>query len=47
MPERIHLAIDLGAESGRAIAGALDGARLELTELHRFPNRIVETAVLP
>jgi rhamnulokinase len=32
------LAFDLGADSGRAILGALDGERLELTELHRFPN---------
>ncbi len=34
-----YLAIDLGAESGRVMAGRFDGARLELEELHRFPNR--------
>jgi len=32
------LAIDLGAESGRAILGTLDAGRLALEELHRFPN---------
>ena len=32
------LAIDIGAESGRAILGAMDGERLALEELHRFPN---------
>lgn len=35
---RDYLAIDLGAESGRLILGVLDGARLELREVHRFPN---------
>jgi rhamnulokinase len=32
------LAIDLGAESGRAILGTLDNGRLQLEELHRFLN---------
>ncbi len=32
------LAIDLGAESGRAILGTLDAERLALAEIHRFPN---------
>src|SRR5262249_30693589 len=32
------LAIDLGAESGRAMLGKFDGSRLELEEAHRFPN---------
>jgi rhamnulokinase len=32
------LAIDLGAESGRAMLGTLDGGKLTLEELHRFPN---------
>src|ERR1700719_3232388 len=32
------LAIDLGAESGRAMLGSLEGGRLALEELHRFPN---------
>src|SRR5271156_6744098 len=37
-----YLAFDLGAESGRAMLGRLSSngrsGRLELTELHRFPN---------
>jgi rhamnulokinase len=32
------LAIDLGAESGRAILGTLDNGRLAIEELHRFQN---------
>jgi len=35
---RTYLAIDLGAESGRAILGTLDGGRLSLSEVHRFGN---------
>jgi rhamnulokinase len=35
------LAIDLGAESGRAILGSLDNGRLSLEELHRFLNEPV------
>jgi rhamnulokinase len=33
-----YLAVDLGAESGRVMAGHFDGARVTLQELHRFPN---------
>jgi rhamnulokinase len=36
-----YLAFDLGAESGRAILGTIDGGRLHLEELHRFPNQPV------
>ncbi len=39
--ERVFLAVDLGAESGRVMAGAYDGERLRLEELHRFPNEPV------
>jgi sugar (pentulose or hexulose) kinase len=35
------LAIDLGAESGRAILATLDTEHLSLTEIHRFPNDAV------
>ena len=41
MPEQIYLAIDLGATSGRVIAGKWDGARLHLDEVHRFPTTSV------
>lgn len=33
-----YLAFDLGAESGRAIVGRFHEGRLELEEIHRFPN---------
>jgi rhamnulokinase len=33
-----HLAIDLGAETGRAVLGRLDGDRLSITDVRRFPN---------
>ena len=36
------LACDLGAESGRAVVGHFDGDRLQLEELHRFPNGPVQ-----
>jgi rhamnulokinase len=32
------LALDLGAESGRAMLGEFDGGRLHLSEVHRFIN---------
>jgi len=35
---RRYLAFDLGAESGRAVAGLLRGGRMELEEIHRFPT---------
>ncbi|MGH7126952.1 MAG: FGGY family carbohydrate kinase, partial [Planctomycetaceae bacterium] len=41
MARRCYLGVDLGAESGRVIAGRFDGERVELEELHRFPNRPV------
>ena len=34
------LAFDLGASSGRAILGTLNEGKLELTEIHRFENRM-------
>lgn len=35
---RHYLACDLGAESGRLMLGTLAGGRLDLEEIHRFPN---------
>src|SRR6516162_4932812 len=32
------LAFDFGAESGRALMGTLHGAKLEVEDIHRFPN---------
>lgn len=36
--EQHYLAIDLGAESGRVIAGKIGGGKLQLEEVHRFAN---------
>ncbi len=36
--QKHYLAGDLGAESGRLIGGRIDGRRLTLQEVHRFPN---------
>jgi len=33
-----YLAFDLGASSGRGIIGTLDNGKLDLREIHRFPN---------
>jgi rhamnulokinase len=38
MPEQNFLAFDLGAESGRALLGRLNGGVLSLEEKHRFAN---------
>lgn len=38
------LACDLGAESGRVIAGTIDRGGLALEEIHRFQNRPLRTA---
>ena len=38
---KVYLAADFGGGSGRVIAGWLDGRRLVMEEVHRFPNRQV------
>jgi rhamnulokinase len=43
MSRENYLALDLGAESGRAMVGALDDGQLSLTETHRFANTPVRT----
>lgn len=35
---QVHAAVDLGAGSGRVMAGILDGTRIRLEEVHRFSN---------
>ncbi len=44
MAEKVYLAIDLGAESGRVIAGIYDGEQVRLEEMHRFSNGPVNVA---
>ena len=44
MAEQVYLAIDLGAESGRVMAGMFDGQHIRLEELHRFSNGPVNVA---
>ncbi len=44
MKDSIHLALDLGAESGRVMAAHWDGRRLGLEEIHRFANGPVPVA---
>jgi rhamnulokinase len=41
---QVYIGIDLGAESGRVVAGLWDGARIQLEELHRFANGPVPLA---
>lgn len=38
------VALDLGAESGRAVVGRFDGGRLSIADAHRFPNVPVSLA---
>jgi rhamnulokinase len=38
MNQQVYLGVDLGAESGRVMAGLWDGKKMQLEELHRFPN---------
>jgi len=37
----VHLAVDLGASSGRVIAAGLDEGKIRLAEIHRFENKPV------
>lgn len=39
--QEVHLAVDLGASSGRVIAACVKKGRLELAEIHRFANEPV------
>src|SRR4051794_34854524 len=44
MSESVLLAVDLGASSGRHVAGLFDGKQLRLEEVHRFDNGAVQAA---
>ncbi len=38
MPKKVYLAVDLGAESGRVMAGIWNGKKLRIEEVHRFAS---------
>jgi len=40
--DNVYLAVDLGASSGRVLAGRFDGDRIALEEVHRFENGPVQ-----
>ncbi|MGB0409438.1 MAG: rhamnulokinase [Opitutales bacterium] len=40
--KKVYIAVDLGAGSGRVLAGEFDGNRIELHELNRFDNTSLE-----
>lgn len=40
--EKYYLAIDIGASSGRHILSHLEGGKMVLEEIHRFPNGMIE-----
>jgi len=42
MKNKSFLAFDLGATSGRSILGTLENGRLQLKELTRFPNQLLQ-----
>jgi rhamnulokinase len=44
MAQRTYLAVDLGASSGRHVAGNFNGQMLSLNEIYRFENRPVHAA---
>lgn len=41
MNDQHYIACDLGAESGRVVLGTLTAGKLQLEEIHRFPNAAV------
>ena len=40
---KCFFAVDLGATSGRTIAGFINDGKVKLEELTRFPNNLIET----
>ena len=44
--KKVYLAVDLGAESGRVLAGEFDGHQLVLNVVHSFPMAL-STSMAP
>ena len=44
MTQKTYVAVDMGASSGRAVAGLFDGQKLQLEEVYRFENGPVGVA---
>ena len=44
MADNSYLAVDLGAESGRVMAGYFNGSQIRLQQFHRFPNGPIRLA---
>lgn len=42
MKKHTFLAFDIGATSGRAVLTTLVNGKFEMTEIHRFPNNLLE-----
>ena len=42
---KVYLAIDIGAESGRVIAGIWSGRKIRLEEIHRFPTAVCRSMI--
>ena len=42
MADKVYMAIDMGASSGRHVVGRFDGERIKLEEIYRFENGPVE-----
>ena len=43
-PRTVHAAVDIGASSGRVVAGVVQDGRVELHTVHRFANGAVRSA---
>ncbi len=43
MSQQAHIAVDLGAESGRVILGTIESGRLSIREVHRFRHLPIPT----
>ena len=40
--EKVYLAVDIGASSGRHIVGWRENGTIKTKEVHRFPNGVKE-----